>query len=50
MSLLNKVFWGVKTVVRTSLYLGTAITFFSYFYVQNIKYKLGDTEECERIN
>ena len=50
MGLFRNLFWGFKTMIRTSFYVGSTYTFLSYFYVQEIKYRLEDTEETNHIN
>ena len=50
MGLFSNLFWGAKTLIKTSFYVGTTYTFLSYFYVQEVKYRLEDTEETFHIN
>ena len=50
MGLFGNIFRGTKYLFKTSFYFGSFYTFLAYFYVQEIKYKLGDTAETDRIN
>ena len=50
MGLFRNIFWGAKTLLKTSFYVGTTYTFLSYFYVQEVKHRLEDTEETYQIN
>lgn len=50
MGILGTLWKGFKTITRTSFYVGSMYTFLAYFYVEEIKYRLKDTEETKRIN
>ena len=50
MGLFRNIFRGTKTIIRTSCYLGGIYSFLAYFYVQEIKYQLNDSEEANAIN
>lgn len=47
MSLFRKLFRAVKITSKYTLYLGGVYTFFGYFYVQEVKHRLGDSEYCQ---
>jgi hypothetical protein len=49
MGLFGNIFRGAYRLSRAGFYLGSVYTFFGYFYVQEIKHRLGDCEKCERI-
>lgn len=50
MGVFGRIFRGTKYLLKSSLYLGGLYTFAAYFYVKEINYRLGDTEESARIN
>lgn len=39
---------AVKATSKYSFYLGSVYTFFGYFYVQEVKHRLGDSEYCQK--
>ena len=43
MGIFRNIFWGAKTIARTSFYMGSIYTFLAYYYVQEVKFKLGDS-------
>jgi len=44
MGLFRNLFDGAKTIIKTTVYSASLYTFFAYFYVQEVKHRLGDTE------
>ncbi len=50
MGLFSNLFKGTKYLLKSSFYLGSIYTFFAYFYVEEVKYRLGDAQQTERIN
>ena len=46
MSLFRFLWKTTSAITRTTFYLGGLYTFFAYFYVQEIKYRLGDNEHA----
>ena len=50
MGILRTLWRGFKAITRSTFYLGSMYTFLAYFYVEEIKYRLKDTEQTKQIN
>lgn len=50
MGLFGRLFRGTRYLLKNSLYLGGIYTLAAYLYVKEVNYRLGDTEESEKIN